>query len=218
MGEEHWVETTTHGRFLVEEPRELPLKGWIVTFHGYGEGAEDALEELRRLPGSGSYQLCAVEGLHRFYRQRTGEVVASWMTKQGRELAMADNVAYVGKALAQLGAQLTVPADSVPGVFVGFSQGVAMAYRAAVGCGVPVSALIALAGDVPPELGPEQLRALPRVLLGRGDGDAWYTADKLAADEQRLRAAGVEVTAETFTGGHEWTPGFRESCGRLLSL
>ena len=44
--------------------------------------------------------------------------------------------------------------------------------------------------------------------IGRGWRDEWYTAGKIEADLQVLRAAGVDVTVCEFDGGHEWTEPF----------
>src|SRR5688572_30197029 len=90
------VPATVHGRVLIEARgggrRGAPL---LVGFHGYAENAERHLAEITAIPGTESWVLAAVQGLHPFYNTKTGEVVASWMTKQDRELAIADNVAYV---------------------------------------------------------------------------------------------------------------------------
>ena len=88
------IEARTHGRYLVKPadgPAPSPL---LVGFHGYGESAATHLEVLARIPGSEHWLLVAVQGLHRFYR-RDSEVVASWMTREDREQAIADNLAYV---------------------------------------------------------------------------------------------------------------------------
>ena len=50
--------------------------------------------------------------------------------------------------------------------------------------------------------------SLPRMLIGRGTEDEWYTADKAAKDLAVLRAAGVTVVEHVFDGGHLWTPDF----------
>src|SRR5215212_4318596 len=90
------VETRTHGRYLLVpgDPGRF-----LVGFHGYAENADRHLAELRRIPGAERWTVVAIQALHRFYNTRTQEVVASWMTRQDRELAMADNREYVGKVL-----------------------------------------------------------------------------------------------------------------------
>jgi predicted esterase len=203
------IETPTHGRVLVRACASPPPRGLLVGFHGYGENAERHLTELEKIPGSAAWTLVAVQGLHRFYRFKSDEVIASWMTRQDRELAIADNLAYVDHVVGACGAAPRL-------VFVGFSQGTATAFRsAALGRSVPV-AVIALGGDIPPELKTSEHRALPPALIGRGTGDTWYTAEKLAADLDYLRAAGVDARSFVFDGGHEWTDAFREEAGRFL--
>jgi predicted esterase len=205
----------THGRYLVDGPdseEPLPL---LVGFHGYGETAEQHLEALRRIPRSSSWRLCAVQGLHAFYSGKTGEVRASWMTRFNRELAIGDNIRYVASVVARLKQDFKT---REPLVYVGFSQGVAMAYRAAALSGHRGQALIALGGDLPPDVSEQpRLDGFPRVLIGRGAGDPWYTEEKLAADVERLRALGVELDVCRFEGGHEWSEAFVQAAGELLA-
>src|SRR5512141_2000798 len=109
----HAIETRTHGRYLVEPG---PSSRLLVGFHGYAENAERCLAELLRIPGAGEWTVVSIQGLHRFYQSRTGDIVAGWMTSQDRLLAISDNFAYVEAVLHQL-----PPAETK--VFLGFSQG-----------------------------------------------------------------------------------------------
>jgi hypothetical protein len=63
--------------------------------HGYAEDAETQMERLRLIPESTRWLNVSIQALHRFYQRRTDRVVASWMTRQNRELAIADNIAYI---------------------------------------------------------------------------------------------------------------------------
>ena len=205
------IEARVHGRYLLRAAEGEPA-GVLVGFHGYGESARPHLDALLEIPGIERWTVASIEGLHSFYT-RSGEVVASWMTRQDREAAIADNIAYVRSAVREI---LESTAGWGPLVYCGFSQGVAMAYRAAATAGHSCDGLIALAGDVPPELAERDLEGFPRVLIGRGESDSWYSEEKLTADVQLLRGKGVEVEFERFDGGHEWTRGFRVSCADLL--
>ncbi len=207
----HLIEAAVHGRYLLRPAADRPA-GVLVGFHGYGESAGPHLEAMLAIPGVESWTVASIQGLHPFYN-RSGEVVASWMTRLDREIAIADNIAYVRAAVGEI---LGSADGEVPLVYGGFSQGVAMAYRAAAGAGHPCHGLIALAGDVPPEVGEEDLEGFPRVLIGRGTSDSWYSEEKLTADVRLLRGKGVEVDFERFDGGHEWTSVFHERCAALL--
>ncbi len=209
--EEREIAALVHGRYLVETPdaESPPL---LVGFHGYGENAEKHLEELRRLPGASRWALCAVQALHPFYN-RSGDVIACWMTRLQREQAILDNVRYVASVVAELKRELAV-SDQL--VYLGFSQGAAMAYRAAAGSGHPCQGVIVLGGDVPPELESHDLSRFPPVLLGRGSSEEWYDAAKMEHDVELLRRKGADVRPCVFDGGHEWTNEFRAAAGQFL--
>ena len=147
--------------------------------------------------------MVAVQALHPFYT-RSGSVVASWMTSLDREQAIFDNVAWVQKVLAALPRPKTL-------AFAGFSQGAAMAARAAV-FAAKADGLIMLGGDLPPDV---QDHDLPPVLLGRGSDDEWYTDEKFKKDLSFLETK-TRVTRCVFPGGHEWTEVFRRAAGDFL--
>ncbi|MCU1347645.1 MAG: putative esterase [Acidobacteria bacterium] len=204
------VEARTHGRVLVRrgDPRRL-----LAGFHGYAESADTHLAELLRIPGAEGWTVVAIQALNRFYNRRTPEVVANWMTSQDRELAIADNLAYVRSVIEDFADD---PVARPRLVLAGFSQGASMAYRAAAAIGC--DALIILGGDLPPDvIAHIRVHNLPPVLLGRGERDEWFTAEKLNQDSSFLREAGVPVETCVFDGGHEWSDVFRNEAGRFLT-
>ncbi len=203
------AKTSVHGRYLTRAAARLPASGLLLGFHGYGESAQDHLQALANIPGSEHWSFLAMQALHPFYK-KNGEVVASWMTKLDRDLAIEDNLEYVRAVLATEGMDLPI-------VAIGFSQGVAMAYRAAASVVRRPLAVVALAGDVPPELAADDLSRIPRALIGRGTGDDWYDEEKLGKDLERLSAAGVDVKVVRFAGGHEWGAEFLRAAGDFLS-
>jgi len=210
------VSAPTNGRVLVSSPlggRPAPL---LIGFHGYGENAERHLEALRNIDETEHWQIASVQGLHRFYERRTGDVVASWMTKQDRDLAIADNLAYVRNVVTTLRRPDTVE-STMPLVYVGFSQGVAMAYRAALRGGHRCQGLLILAGDVPPELHDTQTVDWPPILLGCGTHDEWYTSAKLNTDKAILESRHVSFNTVIFDGGHVWHPDFRDAAAAFLA-
>jgi predicted esterase len=206
------IPARTLGRYLIDNAESRAPLPLLVGFHGYRENAEKHLEDLRRIPGAEATRRVAVQGLHRFMNLKTNEIVASWMTRQDREQAIADNVDYVASVLDAVDREH--PGDGRR-VFVGFSQGTSMAYRAAAKAGHPGHGLIVLGGDMPPELADDP-SPLPPVLIGRGARDSWYTEERMANDLERLRRRGVLVETLVFDGGHEWTDEFRSAAGRFL--
>jgi len=199
---ERSIAAATHGRYLVEPPSASGPAPVLVGFHGYAEGAETQLVRLRAIPGAEQWLLVSIQGMHRFYQRRTNEVIASWMTRQDREVAVADNVAYVAAVMEAI-------AREWPGatrlVFAGFSQGVAMTFRAATASSRAVDGVIAVGGDVPPELDATLLARVPAALICRGARDELYTSATFERDVRRLRGAGTDVQPLSFDGGHEWS-------------
>ena len=211
---ERTIAAATHGRYLVAAPAAPGPAPLLVGFHGYAETAEVQLARLESIPGADAWLIVSVQGLNRFYQRRVGDVVAGWMTRQNRELAIADNPLYVGEAVDQAARDWpTRP----PLVFAGFSQGVAMAFRAATATDRPVAGVIAVGGDVPPELDPVALARIGTVLLCRGAHDLLYGPEIFANDVRRLREARADVRPLEFPGGHEWSGDVLGAAGRMLS-
>ena len=204
------------GRYLLRRAAGDGAAPILVCLHGYGENAERLLEAVVEVPVASAWHLVAIQALHPFYNPRTGEVLASWMTKLDREEAIRDNITYVGRVVGEVKNELAPGDADRPLVFLGFSQGTAMAYRAAFGGGHDCAGVVALAGDFPHEIMPREGGAHPRVLIGRGTEDEWYDEAKMENDLARLSAFDVEVETCVFDAGHEWTPEFRSCCADFL--
>jgi predicted esterase len=210
---EQTVITQTHGRYLVVPTVGTDPAPMLVGFHGYAESADTQLPRLRAIEGSEHWLVVSIQGLHRFYQRRTEEVVASWMTRQDRESAINDNLAYVSSVLDAVSAAWPTEPSIV---YAGFSQGVAMAFRAAVNSNAQRIAVIAVGGDIPPEIESGALARLSSTLICRGSSEEWYTADKLAQDARRLRESGVDVTALELPGGHQWSADASQAASGFL--
>jgi predicted esterase len=211
---ERTIRATTHGRYLVEPAAGPGPASVLIGFHGYGEPAETQLDRMRAIPGADGWTLVSIQGLHRFYQRRTNDVVASWMTRQDRALAIADNLAYVAGVMDAVAHDAPAAPRTV---LAGFSQGVAMMFRAAVAASRPVDGVIAVGGDIPPEIDAAALAQVQSALVCRGARDDWYTAAKFDDDVRRLTEAGTRVRAVTVEGGHEWTAEVMRAASMFLA-
>ena len=212
---------TVHGRFLVAPPAARPMPPralWIVGFHGYAQNADVMLEPFAAMAPSDQWLTASVQALHPFYASRTQEVIANWMTSQDRELAIADNIGYINNVCDALQREYGAPRVIV---FAGFSQGVAMAYRAALAGARPAAAIIAAGGDVPPEFtaadSPHLQHVWPQVLAVTGTRDEWFTPERLARDVAFLRTHQPATRELVFDGGHEWSPALIAEARTLLA-
>jgi predicted esterase len=226
------VPVTTHGRILIDEPFDSARDGaanvaqdrpfdsaqdrglrLLVGCHGYAQNAGEMMAMLRGIPTASGWTRVSVQALHRFYRGRSQITVASWMTSEDRELMIRDNVAYLDAAIAGVAGDRAIERL----VYFGFSQGVAMAFRAGLRGARKADAVLALGGDVPRELLADAALTFPEVLLARGTRDEWYSAAKLEADEAALRSRGARVDTLTFDGAHEWHPDVATRAAAVLS-
>ena len=201
-----------HGRYLVQPPATGAARLWLVGFHGYGQSAALFLPGLVRAVRADGWLVASVQALHPFYT-KSDDVVANWMTSEDRELAILDNIGYtdaVGDALErEFGAPRAI-------VYAGFSQGVAMAYRAALQGRRRASALFTVGGDTPPELRGGGTQPWPRVVMLTGEADGWYTPARLESDAAHVRGAGGDVRTRVFAGGHEWNDAVVEALAGVL--
>lgn len=209
------LEARTRGRFLLRPPLAGTPRLLLVGCHGYGENAARHLAQLERIPGAESCALVAADALNAFYERRTNDVVRGWMTRELREEAIEDNLVYLRAILDRVRPRF---GWRVPVVYLGFSQGTAMAWRAAVRGGHGGSAVVALGGDLPPDLAalPLDHPFPPRALLLRGDRDEWYTPEKLAADQAALAGRPLAVEVSVYSGAHAWTAEVHARIGELL--
>ncbi|WP_396627598.1 alpha/beta hydrolase [Luteitalea sp.] len=215
---EHAIVTPIHGRYLLripESPSQGPLRHapMVVGFHGYGESAEAHLERLEGIAELSGWTLVSIQGLHRFY-DRSRRVVASWMTAQDRDDAIEDNLRFVRSVVTEAIHQAGEPQALV---YVGYSQGVAMAWRAAILGARRIDGLAVFGGDVPPELHVRPLTQCPPVLIGRGRDDAYYTAEKFRADLDMLASRFVVVEPYEVDGGHGWTTDVGAEIGSFVT-
>lgn len=177
------------------EAREL----WIL-LHGYGETARDFLASAGALESDGRV-LVAAEGLSRFYlRGGSGDVGASWMTKEDRAAEIDDYVASLDALRARL-----APAPDVRTHVLGFSQGASTAFRWCVRSKLRPERLVLWGSTAPADLEPDAVSSAlagVRVVLVKGSRDAWVDADGWNADAARLKALDLQVEQRAFEGGH----------------
>ena len=186
-------------------PREL----WFVC-HGYGQLAARFLRQFAPLD-DGRRLIVAPEGLSRFYLdplpQRRAEaaprVGATWMTREAREAEIGDYVSYLERVVTEVRHPLAGGAPRI--VVLGFSQGTATVSRWLATSEHRADQLVLWGGGIPPELDlaawSERLHGAP-ITLVVGDADEMVPPASIAAEAERLSAAGVAFDLLRFPGGH----------------
>ena len=192
-------------------PREL----WFVC-HGYGQLAPRFIRQFASLDDR-TRLIVAPEGLSRFYldpipkrrHDPSPRVGATWMTREDRELMIADNIDYVSyleRVADEVRHSLTGAAPRI--VVLGFSQGTATVCRWLAASAVRADELVLWSGTIPPELDltawAERLHGAAITLVA-GEQDAMVPPSTMSAEAERLSAAGVAFTLQRFDGAHEIT-------------
>ena len=176
------------------------------------ERATSSSRVLPAFPDADRWTLISIQGLHRFYRARTEDIVASWMTRQDRELAIADNIAYVDSAIAaasngiarldaRLCRLLSRGGDGVPRRCARTRQ----RHRASSPS----------AATSRPSCWPMPMRGFLAVLLVRGAQDAYYPQHQFDGNADALRVRGADVTTVDRRGHARLDRGSLRGGGRL---
>lgn len=170
-----------------------------VCLHGYSQqisGFANALKTLKTEENA----IIIPEALNRFYiKGSSGEVGASWMTKEEREADIHDNISYLDglcKSFSIENKTLSV---------LGFSQGAATAVRWACRGEMKVDKLVLWAGAVPPDLNLEQdVPKLRRhnLCLVVGSNDEYLGTVEVEKMSDRLKELEVPFRIISFEGGH----------------
>jgi predicted esterase len=167
------------------------------------------LKDLHTIPGINAWRRVSVQALNRFYTRGDEAVVASWMTREDRDDAIADNIQYLQNVVN------AVAADATTVVFLGFSQGASMVSRAAARVTPRAAGLILLGGDIAPDVTEDPSAQLPPVLIACGVRDTWY-AGRMDKDLAFLQSRGIAHDVVRFDGAHEFNAEFSAAAGRWL--
>jgi predicted esterase len=190
-------------------PREL----WFVC-HGYGQLAPLFIRQFASLD-DGTRLIVAPEGLSRFYldpipkrrNDPSPRIGATWMTREDRDAEIADYVSYLERVADEVRHALTGAAPRI--VVLGFSQGTATVCRWLAASAMRADQLVLWAGTIPPELDlaawADRLHGAAITLVA-GDDDTMVPPATMAAEAERLSAAGVAFTLQKYQGGHEIAP------------
>jgi len=172
---------------------------WIL-LHGYGQLAKDFIDNFNSLADDSTF-IFAPEALHKFYRNnRTGEVGASWMTKEDRLNEIDDNNNYLDKIVQ------CFSGENIKLNLLGFSQGCATASRWIAGRKQIVNNLYLWGSSIPEDLDLSEVGHLfskSNLKLIIGEKDRIVKPEYIKAEFARIKDAGVECELISFNGGHE---------------
>ena len=196
------VEKTAHF-YTLGTPGPGVKRFWIIC-HGYGQLASRFIEQFQLLDLEENFIL-APEGFHRFYwKDFTGDVVASWMTKADRLDEIRDYTTYLQGLYDDYIPQL--PAD-VEIILFGFSQGCATICRWINASRPAFHRAVMWAGRIPEDIDYQPLLpylADKTLFFAYGDEDPFLSIDNRVEKIKTLAASkGLSLVEWPFEGKHE---------------
>jgi predicted esterase len=186
----------------IGKPTEKVEHLWI-SIHGYGQLPAYFGKRFEKY-ASKERLFVFPEGPHRFNINGTsGRVGASWMTKEDRINDIEDQFNYLEALVSELRADLSAACKIH---VLGFSQGVATAFRWMDKSALTFSSLIAWAGTFPPDidyaLHQEQFNHL-KTHACFGDGDEFISTENAQKLVSQLAEQGITFTPHFYHGGHK---------------
>ncbi len=174
----------------------------IFVLHGYGQLAKYFIQKFDKIVELG-YNVVAPEGLHRFYlKGNSGRVGASWMTKENRELDIANYISYLNEVYRQVKKQKKW--NKI--VVLGFSQGVATAFRWVADGQIKPNQLLICSGMIPPDVNLEENSAVfdsIDMTYFTGKQDPFRTEEAVVSFQARLKSFNHPIEVIEFDGVHE---------------
>lgn len=203
MQEKHITVSKTARYFTLGQLSPSLEQVWYI-FHGYGQLASDILKDFSSITKDSCYFI-APEGFSRFYLSGTsGDVGASWMTKEDRNNEIADYLQYLEIVNEQVTQKL--PKHEFKTILFGFSQGVSTVCRWLGQLKIEADLLVLWAGIIPPDVDLWKIKAhYPslQVYIVAGTQDPYARSDVIKEQEERLEKAEMHYRKIRFDGKHE---------------
>ena len=174
----------------------------FYVLHGYGQLAKFFIRKFSPALEKG-YTIVAPEGLHSFYLEGTsGRVGASWMTKENRKQDIQNYLKY----LDAVHAKLTAEKEWEEIVVLGFSQGVATAFRWLAESDIKPSKFLICSGLVPPDVDLNIKKDIfdpIKMSYFSGVNDPYRTEDSVKEFYDAVASSKLEMELVNFEGIHE---------------
>jgi predicted esterase len=198
--EAHYIPVTKTARIFsvgdVSQAKEI-----LFVVHGYGQLANYFIRHFEDLHQEKNICVVAPEGLSRFYiKGYFGQVGATWMTKEDREIEIADQKAY----LEQIYAHFLAQNPTANYHLLGFSQGVATTWRWLTNGYSRFESVTFWAGECPQEFSEEILKKLQdtKMFHVHANQDEFIPSDAAIRQAEALKAYFPQLKSLSFEGKH----------------
>lgn len=190
------IEVRKTARYFMYGDATQPYNEIVFVLHGYGMQANEFLKSFEALHIPGRL-IIAPEGLSRFYRKAfSGDVVASWMTKEDRLNEINDYILYLEDLFDKFSAN-----TAAKKVVLGFSQGATTASRWLMNGKSRVDDFVVWCGEFAPDIH-EFPTHYPRIWHVSAQRDEFIPQERFKKQREFLLSIGFEVMDYSFDDGH----------------
>ena len=181
--------------------REGTGKKLLYVLHGYGQLAKFFIRKFKQL--GEEYTIIAPEGQHYFYLEGTSDRVgASWMTKENREQDIENYINYLDAIRAEISQEQEWKEVNI----LGFSQGVATAFRWIAEGEISPSKFLICSGLVPPDVDLKIKKDIfdpIKMTYFSGVNDPYRTEDSVKEFYDAVASSKLNMDLVNFEGVHE---------------
>jgi predicted esterase len=195
--------------------RPAPL---LIAVHGYGAHKRYMMREARQVAPE-HFVIASVQGPHQHYRATKDGYSTGfgWLTDHNSEEYVALHHDFLLRVIDKLANDRIIDDRQV--YLFGFSQACALNFRFAFTHSEVPAAVIGVCGGIPGDLdtNPKYKPFDARTFYLFGDDDEFYTQDKFAAFDSKLRAELPNYESKHYVAKHEITDEMRRDMKKFLA-
>ncbi|HEX6123757.1 MAG TPA: hypothetical protein VFZ23_00140 [Pyrinomonadaceae bacterium] len=201
--------------FVPEGARRAPL---LIAVHGYGAHKRYMMREARSVAPE-NFVIASVQGPHQHFRPTENgyRIGFGWLTEHKPEEYVRLHHDFLLRVIDKLDSEDLIDRSQI--FLFGFSQACALNFRFAFTHPDVARAVIAVGGGIPGDLDTNPVyRPFPaETLYLYGDDDEFYTREKFAGFEKKLRETLPNFTSKQFRAKHEITDEMRNDIRIFLA-
>jgi predicted esterase len=201
--------------FVPEGATNAPL---LIAVHGYGAHKRYMMREAQAVAPA-DFVIASVQGPHQHFRPTENgyRIGFGWLTEHKPEEYIRLHHDFLLRVIDKLADDGVI--DRARVYLYGFSQSCALNFRFAFTHPDAARAIVALCGGIPGDLdtNPIYKPFASDTLYLYGDDDEFYTSEKFAEFEQKLRERLPNFTSKQYRAKHEITEEMREDIRRFLA-
>ena len=190
----------------------------LIAVHGYGAHKRYMMREARAVAPE-NFVIASVQGPHQHFRPTADgyRIGFGWLTEHKPEEYIRIHHDFLLRIIDNLAADGLIDRSQI--YLYGFSQSCALNFRFAFTYPEVARAIVGVCGGIPGDLdtNPIYKPFAAETLYLYGDDDEFYTQEKFADYEKRLRELLPHFTAKQYRAKHETTDDMRADIKAFLA-